>query len=197
MNIARYLTLACVGSLAFFVACEDDEEDTLCTGDTVLTRTDPDADFTTYHTFAVSAEAAPSDISVPPDVETNLAVANAAASAQLVALGLTPVAADAEPPPDLTLFNIAATQRQTGTEWVCSPGYIWIGWYYVWDPCAWMVEVPFVYTEGTVIVGVADPLLTKVVFGGVLQGILECGGDTAARIQSGVARIFQDYPTAD
>jgi hypothetical protein len=32
-----------------------------------------------------------------------------------------------------------------------------------------------------------------VVFGGVLQGVLECG-DPAARIQAGVARIFQDYP---
>jgi len=197
MAIARYLTLACLGSLTLFAACSDDEEDSLCTGDTVYTRTDPDADFTTYTTFAVSAEATPTDISVPPDVEANLGVANAAATAQLIDLGLTLVDADADPPPDLVLFNIAATQKQTGTEWVCSPGYIWIGWYYVWDPCAWMVEVPFVYTEGTLAVGVADPVLEKVVFGGVLQGILECGSDTASRIQSGVARIFQDYPTAD
>lgn len=195
MAIARYLTLACVSSLAFFAACEDEEEDTLCTGDTVLTRTDPTADFTLYHTFAVSAEPLPSDVRA--DVEANLGVANAAASAQLVALGLTPVAVDADPPPDLTLFNIAATKLQQGTQWVCSPGYIWIGWYYVWDPCAWMVEVPFLYTEGTLIVGVADPVLTKVVFGGVLEGIMECGPDTASRIQSGVARIFEDYPTAE
>ncbi|HKO94770.1 MAG TPA: DUF4136 domain-containing protein [Polyangiaceae bacterium] len=195
MAIARYLTLACVGSLAFFAACSDDEEDSLCTGDTVYTRADPTADFESYTTFAVSAEATPNDL--PADFEANLGVANAAASAQLVALGLTLVAADADPPPDLTLFNIAATKKEVGTEWVCSPGYIWIGWYYVWDPCAWMVEVPFTYTEGTLAVGVADPVLSKVVFGGVLQGVLECGSDTTARIQSGVARIFDDYPTAD
>ncbi|HWO14640.1 MAG TPA: DUF4136 domain-containing protein [Polyangiaceae bacterium] len=197
MNIARYLTLACVGSLAFGAACSDDDDDDLCTGDTVVTRTDPAADFTLYTTFAVSPDVEPVDVSMPADVTTNLAVANAAATAQLIALGLTLVAADADPPPDLVLFNIAATQGETGTQWVCTPGYIWVGWYYVWDPCAWMVEVPVAYTEGTLIVGLADLDLSKVVFGGVLQGILECGGDTESRIQSGVARIFQDYPTAD
>ena len=77
-----------------------------------------------------------------------------------------------------------------------SPSYWWTGWGYAWDPCAWMVEVPVVYTEGTVVVGLADPAVSKVVFGGVLQGILECS-DSTGRIQAGVARIFQDYPTAN
>jgi len=57
-----------------------------------------------------------------------------------------------------------------------------------------MVEIPVTYTEGTLVVGLADPAADKVVFGGVLQGVLECSSDTAGRIQSGVARIFQDYP---
>jgi len=53
------------------------------------------------------------------------------------------------------------------------------------------------YTEGTVLVGVADVAAQKVVFGGYVQGIVECGGDTAARIQSGVERIFTQYPKPD
>jgi hypothetical protein len=194
MAIARYLTLACVSSLAFLSACSDDDDDDLCDGDTTVTRTDPAVDFTLYTTFALAPNAQPT--AVPANVTTNLAIANAAAVAELRELGLTQVPPDSDPPPDLALFNIAATQGEAGTTWVCTPGYIWIGWGYVWDPCAWMVEVPIVYTEGTVVVGLADPVLSKVVFGGVLQGVLECG-DTEARIQAGVERIFQDYPTAD
>ena len=200
MAIARYLTLAGISSLAFLSAlsaCSDDhEDDQLCTGDTVVTRTDPSADFSLYTTFAVSPTTAPAP-ALPQDVTANLAIANAAAVAELRALGLTQVEPDSDPPPDLGLFNIAGTKQEVGTTWICVPGYYWTGWGYIWDPCAWMSEIPVVYTEGTVVVGLADVAATKVVFGGVLQGILECGGDTAARIQSGVERIFAQYPTAN
>jgi hypothetical protein len=200
MAIARYLTLAGVSSLAFLStvsACSDDhEDDNLCTGDTVVTRMDPAADFSLYTTFAVFPEAVPA-VDVPADVTTNLAIANAAAAAELREIGLTQVEPDADPPPNLGLFNVAATMQEVGTTWICVPGYYWSGWGYIWDPCAWMSEIPVKYTEGTVIVGLADVAATKVVFGGVLQGILECGGDTAARIQSGVERIFTQYPKPD
>ena len=195
MAIARFGFLAGVALLALFSACDDDDdyEDTICNGDQVVTRTDPTVDFAQYKTFSVAPEEAlPPDL--PGGVATNLAVANAAAVSELQKLGLTQVQPDSDPPPDLGLFNIASTKKETGTTWECAPGYWWTGWGYVWDPCAWMVEIPVTYTEGTIIVGLADPTLDKVVFGGVLQGVLECSSDTAGRIQAGVARIFTDYP---
>ncbi len=194
MAIARFGFLAGMAWLALFSACDDDDDfdDQICTGDQVVTRADPTADFSQFETFSVAPDDALPD--VPVDVATNLAVANAAAVAELQKLGLTQVAPDSDPPPDLALFNIAGTQKVMGTTWQCTPGYWWTGWGYVWDPCAWMVEIPVVYTEGTLVVGLADPAAAKVVFGGVLQGVLECSSDTAGRIQSGVARIFQDYP---
>jgi len=195
MVFARYLALACVSSLAFLSACDDDDDDEgLCNGDMTISRVDPSVDFTLYTTFAEAPDEALPDL--PPDVVKNLGVANDAAVAELLALGLTQVPRDSNPPPDLALFSIAASHKETGTTWVCTPGYWWTGWGYAWDPCAWMVEVPVVYTEGTVVVGLADPAVSKVVFGGVLQGILECS-DSTGRIQAGVARIFQDYPTAN
>ena len=198
MAMARFGFLAGTALLALFCACDDDDEyeDEICTGDTVVTRADPTVDFAQYETFSVAPDdALPADL--PPDVTANLAVANAAAVSELLTIGLTQVPPDSDPPPDLGLFNMAATQKQMGTTWECTPGYWWTGWGYVWDPCAWMVEIPVVYTEGTLVVGLADPAADKVVFGGVLTGVLECSGDTAGRIQSGVARIFQDYPKAN
>jgi hypothetical protein len=195
MTMARFGFLAGLAFSGLFSACDDDDddEDDICTGDTVVTRADSAVDFAQYKTFSVAPDdALPADL--PADVTTNLAVANAAAVSELVKIGLTQVPPDSEPAPDLGLFNIAATQKQMGTTWECTPGYWWTGWGYVWDPCAWMVEIPVVYTEGTLVVGLADPAADKVVFGGVLQGVLECSSDTAGRIQSGVARIFQAYP---
>lgn len=197
MAIARVGFLAGLAWVALFSACDDDDDydDEICTGDQVVTRTDPTADFAQYKTFSVAPDETLPD--VPADVVTNLAVANAAAAAELQKIGLTQVAPDSDPPPDLALFNIAGTQKQMGTTWECTPGYWWTGWGYVWDPCAWMVEIPVVYTEGTLVVGLADPAADRVVFGGVLQGVLECSSDTAGRIQAGVARIFTDYPRAN
>jgi hypothetical protein len=195
MTIARYWAWAGVGSLTVLSlsgCSDDDDDDDLCNGDTVVTRADPSVDFALYTTFSVAPDAAlPDDL--PADVTKNLDLANDAAVSQLLALGLTQVPPSNDPAPDLALFNIAASRLEMGTTWVCTPGYWWSVWGYVWDPCAWMVEVPVAYTEGTVVVGLADPAASKVVFGGVLQGVLECG-DPAARIQAGVARIFQDYP---
>jgi uncharacterized protein DUF4136 len=194
MAIARFGFLAGMAVWALFSACDDDDDydDNICTGDQVVTRTDPTADFAQFKTFAVAPDEALPD--VPVNVATNLGVANAAAVAELVRIGLTEVAPDSDPPPDLALFNIAATQKQMGTTWQCTPGYWWTGWGYTWDPCAWMVEIPVTYTEGTLVVGLAQPADSKVVFGGVLQGVLECSSDTVGRIQSGVQRIFLDYP---
>jgi hypothetical protein len=199
MTISRRFVLACVSTLACLPACDDDDDDydsidieELCTDNTV-TRIDYEADFSTFTTFTIAPDdALPAN--VPADVRTNLAVANDAAAAELVALGLTQVEPDSDPPPDLAIFNLAATQLETTTTWECVPGYWWTGWSYAWDPCAWMVEVPVTYTEGTVVVGLADPAAQQVVFGGALQGVLECGGDATARIEAGVKRIFLDYP---
>lgn len=198
MTIAHRFVWACFGAALALPACSDDDDDdesidieALCT-DVTATRIDYNADFSAFETFAVTPdEALPAD--VPADVRTNLEVANTAAVAELVALGLVQVEPDSDPPPDLALFNLAATQQETTTTWECVPGYWWTGWGYAWDPCAWMVEVPVTYTEGTLVIGLADPAAQQVVFGGALQGVLECG-DSAARIQAGVARIFGDYP---
>lgn len=198
MTIARRFVWACFGVSLVLPACSDDDDDDdsvtieeLCT-DITATRIDYSADFASFQTFTVAPDdALPPD--VPADVSTNLAIANAAAAEELLALGLVQVEPDSDPPPDLALFNLANTELETSTYWECTPGYWWTGWGYAWDPCAWMVEVPVTYTEGTVVIGLADPVAQTVVFGGALQGVLECG-DSAARIQAGVARIFSDYP---
>jgi len=196
-------TLCMVGFLAITVAsaCADDDDDDTCE-DSVATRVLPGVDFSTFQTFALlPADSYPDDVpdDLPDDIETDLLVAGAAAKSNLLELGLTEVDFAATPEPDLVVFNVAGSSGETGTVWTCVPGYVWWGWYWYWDPCAWYEAVPVEYTVGTVVVGLADGVnreTGQVVFGGAVQGVLECG-DTQARLEAGVNSIFDAYPTVE
>jgi Domain of unknown function (DUF4136) len=172
-----------------------DEPESAC-DDTIVTRADPMADFTGYKTFAVVPESEyptelPSDL--PSDTRTSLEAANDAGRRELLLLGLDEVDF-ATGTPDVVLFSLAASDTDTGVVYECVDGYIWYGWWgYVWDPCAWLEPVAVDYEVATVLVGLADPANEEVVFGGVVQGILECG-DVSDRLDDGVKRIFSDYP---
>jgi len=99
------------------------------------------------------------------------------------------------------VLDFAATQDEDAIYWDCVPGYLWWGWYWYWDPCAWLEPVPIQYTVGSVLVLLIDPNIAespdygRVVFGGLLQGVADGSGDAQQRIEEGVARMFDQYPT--
>lgn len=195
------LTATALLSLGPIGCSSDDDEDDICE-DFVTTRTDEDADFSDYQTFAVAelpgdgSALGGSGSELPDDVQANLEIANDAAVANLEDLGLTEVDPDDETP-DLWVFSAAATETETGTYWACVGGWEWWGWSYVWDPCAWLAPIDFEYTEGSLIVGVADSTTEEPVFGGLVQGILECSETESAledRITDAVDEIFESYP---
>lgn len=207
MRETSWKGIAGASALAAMVAlglggCQGDEEN-LCT-DKAEPAVDEEADFTSYKTFAV----APLDGSglggfgglggmggrdTPDKVEKNLEVANDAVASELVERGLKKVDPTKETP-DLWIGSAAATEVETGVYWYCVPGYYWWGWYPYWDPCAWMAPYPFKYTEGTVLIALVDSETNKPVFGGVIQGVLECSDDIDGRVEAGVDQIFQAYP---
>jgi hypothetical protein len=169
--------------------------------DSVVTRADPDADFSRYQTFAIreiseEGAAGAGGAGIPEDVQVNLEVANDAAAEELVLLGLEEVDPEAETP-DLWVFSAASTEREEGVNWYCVPDWYWLGYGYYWDPCAWMYPIEFEYTEGTLLVGVADSSTDTPVFGGLLKGVLECDSDLDVRIENGVEAIFDDYPAEE
>ena len=61
-----------------------------------------------------------------------------------------------------------------------------------WAPAGVVGVAPSVEPV-SVVVGVADSAAMRVVFGGVVQGVLDCG-DSRQRLDSGITRIFDDYP---
>ncbi len=190
----RSTALMSIVALFILSGCEEDEPD-IC-DDTRVSRAEPTNDFTMYQTFAVVPESEyPTMLppELPSDTRTSLDAANDAMRAELVALGLTEVDF-ATGMPDVVAFSLAASDTDTGIVYECVPGYYWYGWWgYVWDPCAWLAPVEVDYEVATVIVGLADPADEEVVFGGAVQGVLECG-DSRDRLEAGIADIFDDYP---
>ena len=187
------MSIAAVTLLTAFVplGCSSDDDGEVCsTDDVVKTSVDEDVDFTSYTTFALLPEEDfPED--TPDDVKRNLTTAVNAAKDELEELGLEEVDIDADP--DVVLFALSKTEDEDAVYWECVGG--WYGyWYWVWDPCAWMVPVPIEYTVGSLVVGLADPAEEKVVFGGVSQSILECDTDLSERIEEAVDTMFEDYP---
>lgn len=185
--------LACTLGLSTLACSEDDSS---CS-DSVLTKADPTVDFTAIQTFALLPESdlpenPPPDL--PEDTVTHIEAAYEAARSELVEIGLTEVDPATEDP-DVWVFDVAATEDQDGVVWSCVGGWTWWGWWgWVWDPCAWLAPVPVTYSVGTMIIGLADAAQENVVFGGVMQGVLGCDSDIEGRIQSGVSRVFSDYP---
>lgn len=201
----RVLPLLCLTALASWGALGG------CTGsdpcpsveDSVATRADPDADFSGYHTFAIrelvsggEGGAGGAGADIPDDVLLNLTTANLTAAEELTLLGLEEVD-PAEETPDLWVFSAASTEREEGVNWYCVPDWYWWGYGYYWDPCAWMYPIEFEYTEGTLLVGVAESANDVPVFGGLLKGVLECDTDVDVRVENGVEAIFDAYPTEE
>jgi len=197
----RALSVVCLTTLAAWGALGGCTSSTSCPDydDAVVTRADPEADFSSFHTFAIreivveGTAGAGGARDVPDSVVANLETANQAAAEQLELLGLEQVDPDSETP-DLWVFSASNTKQETGVSWYCVPDWYWDGWGYYWDPCAWMYPIDFQYTEGTLLVGVADSDLVPV-FGGLMRGVVECNDDVEGRIEDGVEAIFDDYPT--
>lgn len=188
----RHLALATLPLLFLAAGCGSDD-DSVCNDTEVQSQADPDVDFTAYETFAIAPDSAypalPPDL--PASFEDDLQSANDDAADQLEDAGLTKVAYDDDP--DLVIFTAAASETDTGVEWDCTGGYYWWGWYDDWDPCAWLEPIPVEYTVGVIVTGVADAAEEKVVFGGAVAGVLDCG-DSSQRLSDGIADIFADYP---
>ena len=188
-------TMAIVlGAIAMLGACGDDDDIV------VRTYSDPNANFTSYKTFAFATTGASQNTSAttqaapPAEVASNLEQVNDEIRAQLEDLGLTEVAADENP--DLNAFSLISTRETTGLTWDCVPG----GWYGYWawsvDPCPVIQPSYDTFVAGTVTLGLIDPVLNKAVFGGVARGIVEEDEkNTKKEIDKAVREIFDRYPS--
>jgi hypothetical protein len=179
--------LACT----FGFACSDDEPE-----DTIDTTVNPDADFSQYRTFAFVG---PDDVAtstarqIPDAVAVNLDMVNQSMRDELTRRGLVEVSPDANP--DLRAFSLAATEDQAAIYWSCVDGY-WYGyWAWSFDPCSWIQPMYTEYTEGAVFVGLVDPTMNEVVFGGLIQGIVYGSEDTEQRIDDDMDEVFDDFPS--
>jgi hypothetical protein len=175
------------------VACDDDEP-----ADVITSRSNATADFTSFDTFAIADEDdVPADVQeqIPDGIAANLDMVNDAVRTVLVQQGLREVDRDDEP--DLIAFSLAATQDVEALYWTCVDSY-WYGyWSYVWTPCAWLAPVYTEYTQGSVVIALADPVAEDIVFGGVIQGVIEDevnSADAEERINEDVDELFEDYP---
>jgi hypothetical protein len=180
--------------------CNDDDRPP----DQVNTRVKPGVDFSEYHTFRIQDELSKDDIEdagvdididpedIPDDVRLNIDVATDQARQELEELGLTEVGEDEDA--DLVVFSLGATNDEDAIYWECVPGYWWGYWGWVWDTCAWLEPIYVEYTVGTVALGLADPDMEDVVFGGVVQGVADGEDDVEDRIRNGVHVMFEEYP---
>lgn len=193
------IAVASIGSSLALIGCDSDDA---CSEDVVQTLIADDADFESYETFAIfdpgdspgsGGAGGAGGTEVPENVQLNLDYANDAIVDQLNALGLTEVD-PSETEPDVWVFSAAATTDMVAIQWACAEGWYWWGWYYYWDPCSWLVPVTYEYTLGTLVFGIADAQTERPVFGGMAQGILECG-DVRGRVERAVAEVFESYPS--
>ncbi len=192
MRASKYVRTMAMVLGTMLCACGDDDI-------TVREFADPNANFASYTTFAFVATgasqnpSATTQVATPAEVASNLQQVNDAMRSQLEDLGLTEVAANENP--DLNAFSLISTRDQTAVSWDCAPG----GWYGYWawsfNPCPLITSVYDEYVEGTVTLGLIDPALNKVVFGGVARGIIEEDeSNTKKEIDKAVREIFDRYP---
>jgi len=186
----RLNPLAAVGVAVFATSCSP-------YNDTIVVRSDPTVDFENYCTYAIQEIVLPDDPvgipeDLPDDLQANLYAANAEAARILEKKGLEPVSDPANA--DVVIFSAAASNTEEGVIWECVGDWVWWGWGYVWDPCAWMRPIDVEYQVGTMLVGLADPEMESVVFGGLVQGVLASNEPDPARVQDGAKRVFKQYP---
>jgi hypothetical protein len=177
-------------------ACDDDEGP----ADAVYARAKHGVDFSQYKTFHVDEELTQDDLAdagvdvedFPDDIKYNIDAANAQARVELQTLGLTE--ADSESDADLIVATMGSTKSQDAIYWECVPGYWWgyYGWY--WDSCAWLDPEYVEFAVGSLVLGLGDPEMKDIVFGGLLQGVVTGGGDATERIRAGVHEMFLQYP---
>ena len=192
IRLSMYLVLALNG-------CDCDDDDDFLDDD-VIVRVQPGVDFGDYATFRIldnldEADLVDADVDpdkIPDDVKLNIDVANDQARIELERIGLTEV--DEGEEADLSVATLATTKEEDGYYWSCVPGYWWGYWGWYWDPCAWLEPIYVNYSTGTMLLGLADPKLKEIVFGGLLQGVLTGGGDAEERIRAGVHQMFLEYP---
>lgn len=154
-----------------------------------------DVELSSYQTFSFFNEAmiptgSEADITIPEEVMVNLDLLNGELRRELVALGLTEIEDPEAETPDVFAFSLATAENVEGITWVCVPGSVYGYWGYAWDPCAWMEPVYYEYTEGTALVGIADPEREQVVFGGVMNGVLD-SDNVQGQVANGIECIFE------
>lgn len=178
-------------------ACDDDEA---VVPDEVYVRAKKGVDFSDYKTFRIDDEVTEEDLAdagvdpddIPKDLKLNIDTANDQARMELKKLGLTEIKEDEGG--DLVVASIGSTKDEDAFYWECVPGYWWGYWGYYWDSCAWLDPVYVEWSVGSVAVGVADPEMKDVVFGGLLQGVVDGSGDAEERIRAGVHQMFEQWP---
>jgi hypothetical protein len=178
-------------------ACDDDDD---LPSDETYSYVKRGVDFSEYKTFHVDDELTQEDLAdagvdiedFPEDVKANIDVANDQARLELEAQGLEEVGEDEEP--DLIIASLGSTKEQDAIYWDCVPGSWWGYWGWYWDDCAWIDPDYVQYTIGSVVLGVSDPEMKKIVFGGLLRGLVTGSGDAEPRIRSGVHELFKSYP---
>jgi hypothetical protein len=165
--------------------CEDSDD--------VVEYADSQADFASYKTFAFTP--APSGAAdLPNEVQSSLDVVNSELKKQLEEQGLTEVNVSASP--DVVVFSLESTKDSSALSWSCVPGY-WYGyWPWTYDPCSVMAPSYDEYKSGSIAVGLVDPALQRVVFGGVAESVVVGSGNDIQRLVDGaVDDIFKDYPS--
>jgi hypothetical protein len=160
--------------------------------DDTVQESDADADFASYRTFALATPPASGAQQIPGGDEGNLNYINDQVKKNLESLGLTE---DASGSPDVIAFSLISTKDATDLSWNCLPEYWYGNWDWSFDPCALMAPLYTSYESGTFAVGLVDPQLAKVVFGGVGEQAL-VGSENAIQrsVEADVDNIFKAYP---
>jgi hypothetical protein len=178
-------------------ACDCDDDD--LPSDEVYVHVKRGVDFSDYKTFYVDDELKQEDLAdagvdvddFPEDIRLNIDTANDQARIELEMLGLDEVGEDESP--DLVVASLGSTKEEDAIYWECVPGYWWGYWGYYWDSCAWLDPEYVEYTVGSMVLGLSDPEMKDIVFGGLLQGIGGTG-NPEQRIRAGVHEMFESYP---
>lgn len=180
-------------------ACDCDDDDGL-PSDEVYVHIKRGVDFSDYKTFRIDDELTEEDLAdagvdiedFPEDLRLNIDSANDQARIELEKVGLTEVEGDEEA--DLVIASLGSTKDEDAIYWECVPGYWWGYWGWYWDSCAWLDPDYVEYTVGSLVLGLNDPKLEEVVFGGLLSGVVTGGGNAEERIRAGVHEMFEKYP---
>jgi len=191
------LVLGLFLSLCTVSACDCDDDD--LPEDEVYVYVKKSVDFGDYKTFYIDDELTQDDLAdagvdvedFPEDLRLNIDSANDQARIELEKLGLDEVGEDESP--DLVVASLFSTKDEDAIYWECVPGNWWGYWGWYWDSCAWLDPEYVQYTIGSMVLGLSDPEMEDIVFGGLLRGLAGTG-NADERIRFGVNEMFDSYP---